>query len=232
MKKKFTLIELLVVIAIIAILASILLPALNQARSKAKDAQCVSNLKGIGVCLQFYLGDNNGICPTYTLNRNYSKVQDVLTPYAYPGIEVTDGCHWDESRNRPRKLFDCPAQNNFVYAGYARSYWAQFYGVNILATSNTIPWYEITSRKYDKITHPSRRAFLFDFDSKGEWAMGCAIERSGISAIANRHQTNRGINVLYCDGRAGGIRYSEIPVNRSSTGAAEGFWGDPRGEQY
>ena len=57
MKKQFTLIELLVVIAIIAILATILMPALSSARERGKQATCINNMKSFGTAIAHYADD-------------------------------------------------------------------------------------------------------------------------------------------------------------------------------
>ncbi|OQA82977.1 MAG: hypothetical protein BWY31_02972 [Lentisphaerae bacterium ADurb.Bin242] len=65
MRKPFTLIELLIVISIIAILAGLLLPALNRARTTARKISCVSNMKQIGTGLQLYTDAYREFIPTY-----------------------------------------------------------------------------------------------------------------------------------------------------------------------
>ncbi|MBM3457573.1 MAG: DUF1559 domain-containing protein [Armatimonadetes bacterium] len=67
-RRGFTLIELLVVIAIIAILAAILFPVFAQAREKARQATCSSNLKQIGVAWLLYAGDYNDTIPPGSVN--------------------------------------------------------------------------------------------------------------------------------------------------------------------
>nr|WP_309684864.1 DUF1559 domain-containing protein [Armatimonas sp.] len=81
-RRVFTLIELLVVIAIIAILAAILFPVFAQAREKARQTACISNLKQIGLAVRMYAQDYDEIYPMGTYNgmRNWEVNPDV-NPY-------------------------------------------------------------------------------------------------------------------------------------------------------
>ena len=133
MMKKFTLIELLVVIAIIAILASMLLPALNQARDRAKAISCKSNLKQIGTTIQMYADDNGDFLPSpecpntptaWTPDYNWAARLNV---YANPGNEsgITTGTQAE--RAKYFQQFRCPT---LPFSGKLPATQQEVYGMN------------------------------------------------------------------------------------------------------
>ena len=107
--RSFTLVELLVVIAIIAVLASMLLPALNKSRQKAREITCINNLKQLGTYTQLYLGDFNGVMltehdpsntvwSTNLLRAGYLNADDRKTYNCPSAMEPEDSDQKDEDK--------------------------------------------------------------------------------------------------------------------------------------
>jgi len=112
-KKKFTLIELLVVIAIIAILASMLMPALQQAREAAKKSDCASRLKNIGTKFQFYTDNQDDWFPYYSTNDGKY--------YSWPMALEVDGGKFG-SLAQAKTYSPMNYKSEFVYKNYMKYY--------------------------------------------------------------------------------------------------------------
>jgi prepilin-type N-terminal cleavage/methylation domain-containing protein/prepilin-type processing-associated H-X9-DG protein len=208
----FTLIELLVVIAIIAILASMLLPALNQAREKAKKLACMNNLKQLSNTFFLYIDDSNGFFPHCGKNSTGLAVWDTLVlPYCSNTRSV---------KSSAAKMFGCPSDTIRRTSAYTAK---RSYGINSGRSMNDDRFAGIAdaqpkSTKLNRIPQPTKLLVLVDritasstvigSDSRQNVTCSASASTPTNEQLAFRHDSNgRNINMYFADGHVADVNY-------------------------
>ena len=157
----FTLIELLVVIAIIAILASMLLPALGQARESGRKILCLSNIKQVGQIFEFYATDYDGYYPSSSHIRMPSTVG--ANEWYFQTYMVR--MYLKKDRTQDCGIFKCPSNQQYDECTVGTNYG----GNAMLINGNTTGWLTAPATRLGHLKKASQAALVVEDWGHGEY---------------------------------------------------------------